>query len=92
MLGWDITDYGKGNFSELGTVLFTLRNEYGIFFKQNPGGAPCNTLAMAQKLGSKTAFIGKVGSDQFGIYLRDILEAQKIDVSGLIVTEEYPMC
>lgn len=27
----------------------------------NPGGAPCNVLAMLQKLGKKTAFIGKVG-------------------------------
>lgn len=26
MLGWDITDYGKGCFEELGAVLFTLRN------------------------------------------------------------------
>lgn len=26
MLGWDITDYGKDKFNELGAVLFTLRN------------------------------------------------------------------
>ncbi len=26
MLGWDITDYGKDRFEELGAVLFTLRN------------------------------------------------------------------
>jgi D-lyxose ketol-isomerase len=26
MLGWDITDYGKDKFDELGAVLFTLRN------------------------------------------------------------------
>ena len=32
----------------------------------NPGGAPCNVLAMLQKLGHKTAFIGKVGKDSFG--------------------------
>ncbi len=25
-LGWDITDFGKGNFSKLGLVLFTIRN------------------------------------------------------------------
>ena len=33
----------------------------------NPGGAPCNVLAMLEKLGKKTAFIGKVGNDMFGI-------------------------
>ena len=32
----------------------------------NPGGAPCNVLAMLAKLGHKTAFIGKVGRDLFG--------------------------
>ena len=32
-----------------------------------PGGAPCNVLAMLNRLGKKTAFIGKVGQDQFGL-------------------------
>ena len=27
----------------------------------NPGGAPCNVLAMLERLGKKSAFIGKVG-------------------------------
>ena len=31
----------------------------------NPGGAPCNVLAMLERLGKKTAFIGKVGKDIF---------------------------
>jgi len=26
MLGWDVTDFGSGNFEEIGRVLFTLRN------------------------------------------------------------------
>ncbi len=66
-----------------------IKNEQGIFFKENPGGAPCNMLTMAQKLGSKTGFIGKVGKDQFGIHLGKVLEAQGIDVSGLVYSEEY---
>jgi fructokinase len=66
-----------------------VKNEYGVFFKENPGGAPCNMLTMAQKLGSKTAFIGKVGKDQFGIRLGNVLKAQDIDVSGLVYSEEY---
>lgn len=40
----------------------------------NPGGAPCNVLAMLNRLGKKTAFIGKIGKDQFG----DQLEAALI--------------
>ena len=26
MLGWDITDFGRGDFKKFGLVLFTLRN------------------------------------------------------------------
>lgn len=34
-------------------------------FEANPGGAPCNVLAMLEKQGYRTAFIGKVGNDLF---------------------------
>ncbi len=50
-----------------------------IVYVANPGGAPCNFLAMASRIGAKTAFIGKVGQDKFGIYLREDLEANGID-------------
>ncbi|MCM1386602.1 MAG: carbohydrate kinase [Bacillus sp. (in: Bacteria)] len=43
-------------------------------FEANPGGAPCNVLAMLTKLGHKTAFIGKVGKDFFGAQLKEALE------------------
>ena len=36
----------------------------------NPGGAPCDVLAMLNKLGYKTAFIGKIGDDIFGRQLK----------------------
>ena len=39
-------------------------------FEANPGGAPCNVLAMLNRLGKKTAFIGKVGNDMFGKQLK----------------------
>lgn len=38
-------------------------NQGNPLFEANPGGAPCNVLAMLTKLGHKTAFIGKVGED-----------------------------
>lgn len=52
-------------------------------FSQNPGGAPANVLAMNAKLGGRTAFIGKVGADGFGDFLRDTMAAAGIDVGGL---------
>ena len=54
----------------------------------NPGGAPCNVLAMLQKLGSKTSFIGKVGNDQFGRMLKETIESVGIDSGNLIMDDE----
>ncbi len=59
-------------------------------FVENPGGAPCNMLTMAQNLGSRTAFIGQVGNDDFGKRLGKVLTAQGIETKGLIYSSEYP--
>lgn len=66
-----------------------IDHQEGVSFKLNPGGAPCNMLTMAQKLGSKTAFIGKVGDDQFGNILKNTLEDHDINVEGLVQSKEY---
>ena len=50
----------------------------------NPGGAPCNVLAMLTKLGYQTAFIGKVGDDMFGKQLADALCEVGIGTDGLV--------
>ena len=68
----DFTDNGK---SAQGNTLF----------EANPGGAPCNVLAMLNRLGHSTAFIGKVGRDIFGLKLKAVLEESGIDTAGLIV-------
>ena len=57
-------------------------------YEANPGGAPCNVLSMLTKLGKKTAFIGKVGSDIFGNRLKATLNEVEIDTSNLIMDEE----
>ncbi|MDO4272505.1 MAG: carbohydrate kinase [Eubacteriales bacterium] len=54
----------------------------------NPGGAPCNVLAMLERLGKKTAFIGKVGKDMFGEQLKKAVEEVGIDTRNLIMDEE----
>lgn len=53
-------------------------------FEANPGGAPCNVLAMLQKLGKKTAFIGKVGDDFLGRHLKRVVESLGIDTRNLL--------
>jgi fructokinase len=52
-------------------------------FEQNPGGAPANVLAAMAKLNKKSAFIGMVGQDQFGFFLKDVLQRNRIDIRGL---------
>lgn len=56
-------------------------------FEACPGGAPCNVLALLNKMGKKTAFIGNVGKDQFGALLRDTITEAGIDASNLMVDE-----
>lgn len=57
-------------------------------FEANPGGAPCNVLAMLSKLGHKTAFIGKVGKDFFGEQLKGAIAEVGIDASYLQMDEQ----
>lgn len=57
-------------------------------FEACPGGAPCNVLALLNKLGKKTAFIGKVGKDQFGTLLRETITEAGIDASNLMVDDK----
>ena len=57
-------------------------------FEANPGGAPCNVLAMLAKLGKKTAFIGKVGDDFFGRMLSETIKEVGIDDRNLVYDDK----
>ncbi len=56
----------------------------------NPGGAPANVAVAASRLGTKTAFVGCIGTDAFGDSLRETLENDGVDTSGLIAHETIP--
>ena len=77
-LGELLIDFTQNGKSEQGNPLF----------EANPGGAPCNVLAILAKLGHKTAFIGKVGNDFFGKELKGTLEEVGIDSSNLYMDDE----
>lgn len=77
-LGELLIDFTENGVSEQGNALL----------EANPGGAPCNVLAMLQKLGKRTAFIGKVGKDQFGRLLKETIESAGIDSRNLVMDEE----
>ena len=65
-----------------------LSSQGNTLFEANPGGAVCNVLAMLNKAGRKTAFIGKVGQDIFGSKLKAVLEEVGIDTSNMLMDEE----
>ena len=62
------------DFTEAGTGADGMK-----LFEQNPGGAPANLLTAASHMGYRTAFIGKVGTDMHGAFLKKTLEKEGID-------------
>lgn len=52
-------------------------------FKKAPGGAPANVAVAIARLGGHSAFIGKVGDDEFGHMLKGILTHHGVDSNGL---------
>ena len=79
-LGELLIDFTENGVSENGNPLL----------EANPGGAPCNVLAMLNKLGRKTAFIGKVGNDNFGRFLADTVRRSGTDITNLVYNDTVP--
>ncbi|PKA65145.1 putative fructokinase-2 [Apostasia shenzhenica] len=52
-------------------------------FKKAPGGAPANVAVGIARLGGQSAFIGKVGDDEFGYMLADILKENNVNNLGM---------
>ncbi|KAI6691483.1 hypothetical protein NL676_028311 [Syzygium grande] len=52
-------------------------------FKKAPGGAPANVAVGISRLGGSSAFIGKVGEDEFGYMLADILKENNVNSKGM---------
>ena len=65
-----------------------ISNQGNGMFEANPGGAVSNAIAMVNRLGHKTSFIGKVGDDIFGHLLIQTLQELGIDTSNLLLDKE----
>ncbi|RBW70788.1 PfkB family carbohydrate kinase [Bacillus taeanensis] len=77
-LGELLLDFTPNGTSENGSLLL----------ERNPGGAPANVLAALAKLNKQTAFIGKIGNDQFGHFLHEVLKENHINTNGLIFSKD----
>lgn len=81
------------DFLSLGEMLIDFtpagKTEAGIpIFEQNPGGAPANVAVQAARLGVPAGFIGKVGRDMFGTFLKRTLEAQNVDTMNMLFSDD----
>ena len=72
-------------------VDFTAKTDENgdIHYKQNPGDAPANVAVMTAKLGVSSGFIGKMGKDMFGTYLKETLENEGVDTKGVKLDKGY---
>lgn len=55
----------------------------------NPGGAPANVAVALVNLGIEASFIGQVGDDYWGHFLKSVLQNKKVDTEGLLFSKDY---
>lgn len=58
-------------------------------FMQNAGGAVANVAAGISGFGVSSSFLGMVGNDFFGRYLKGVLDSKDVDTTGLEMSDEY---
>ena len=54
-------------------------------FERNAGGAPGNMLVAAARFGRSVAFLGKVGDDMHGRFLKEVLVSEGICTDGMLL-------
>src|SRR5438309_9148492 len=57
-------------------------------FRKAPGGAPANVAVGLARLGVEAAFVGKVGDDPFGHFLRDTFADAGVDTRTMLLSSE----
>ena len=80
----------------LGEALIDLFAESGVGLRDakkltpSPGGAPANVAVALARLGADVGFIGKVGQDDYGAFLIDLLAGQGVDVTHFVADSRGP--
>ncbi len=55
-------------------------------FAKYPGGAPANVAVAVARLGGNSHFVGQVGNDSFGHFLKDSLNEYGVNTNALLMT------
>lgn len=77
-IGELLIDFTEAGFSPSGMLMF----------ERNPGGAVANVAVAGARFGLRTAFIGKVGDDMHGQFLRGVLKSEGVDTRSLLTDDE----
>ena len=67
---------------------FTPLDDNNMEFKKSPGGAPANVAVGLSRLGVETSFLGKVGDDVLGNFLKKTLEDNEVNTAEMLLTDE----
>ena len=68
----------------LGDAVVDLLPEMPGRLMQCPGGAPANVAVGVARLGGNSAFIGRVGADPCGEFMRQTLQDEQVDTGAMI--------
>jgi len=83
---FDITAYGEVLLDMISREEAPLKE--CVNFTRYFGGSPANVLVNMQRLENKTAFISRIGDDEFGEYLREILDNEGVNLDCLQYDQE----
>ncbi|AWW34016.1 aminoimidazole riboside kinase [Mannheimia varigena] len=53
------------------------------------GGAPANVAVGVSRLGVEAGFIGRVGNDPLGKFMREVLQAENVSVKNMILDDNH---
>lgn len=91
----DVVGFGALNVDRVYIVSEIPKAEeesYVLNFERYAGGSSANTIVGLSKLGLKTGFIGKVGSDDDGYFLIDELRRVGVDVRNVVISDGRTGC
>lgn len=59
-----------------------------LVYQKSPGGAPANVAVGLARLGAPSSFLGKVGDDVLGTFLKETLQSLGVNTDHMFLTKE----
>jgi fructokinase len=78
-----------GKLISIGEVLVDMIKLPGKEVQKNAGGAPANVVCAASMLGQETIMLSKLGKDENGSFLLDVLQRKGVNTEHIMITESH---